>query len=60
MELVGDSVYETLTQELRHLLPAIVPSNIVAEIIYVLVTNKMRISCGEVMEQADIIEIKQR
>ena len=60
MELVGDSVYETLTQELRHLLPAIVPSNIVAEIIYVLVTNKMRISCGEVMERADIIEIKQR
>lgn len=60
MEMEVYSTDETLTDELRHLLSVMLPSNIVAEIIYVPVTDRLLIYCGEVMEQADIVEIRQR
>lgn len=60
MELVVYSTDESLTDELRHLLAVMVPSNIMTEIIYEPITSVTAICLGAFMEQADIIEIKQR
>lgn len=45
--------------ELRYLLESVVPMNIAVEIVYESVTDGLSICCGVIMEQADIVELKQ-
>ena len=45
--------------ELRYLLESMVPMNIAVEIVYESVTDGLSICCGVIMEQADIVELKQ-
>ncbi len=60
MLLVVYSTDDSLTEELKYLLSVMVPENIVTEIIYETVTGVKNIYQGTVLEQADILEIKQR
>ena len=60
MTLVIYSTDDSLTEEVKYLLSIMVPANIVTEIIYETVTSQRAIYMGIVLEQADIIEIKQR
>lgn len=58
--LVVYSTDESLTEELKYLLSVMVPANVVTELIYETVTDLKVIYLGAVLEQAEIIEIKQR
>ena len=60
MILVVYSTDDSLTKELEYLLSTMVPANIVMEIIYETVTSGTTIYFGCVIEQVDIIELKQR
>lgn len=60
MLLVVYSTDDSLTEELKYLLSVMVPENIVTEIIYETVTGVKDIYQGTVLEQADILEIRQR
>lgn len=60
MLVVVYSVDDGLHDELRYLLDTIVPMNVTADIVYENVTSSLSVHCGGVMEQADILEIRQR
>ena len=60
MLLVIYSVDDSLKEELKYLLSIMVPANIVTELIFETVTDLKEIYLAAVLEQADIIEIKQR
>lgn len=60
MELVVYSSDYSLTEELQYVLSTVVPANIVTEIIYESVTSGLTAYVAGAMEQADIIEIRQR
>ena len=60
MLLVVYSTDDSLTEELKYLLSVMVPENIVTEIIYETVTGLKTIYMGVVLEQADIMEIRQK
>jgi len=51
---------DSQAEEVKHLLNVMVPVNIPADIIYESVTSELNIYFGAVMEQADIIELRQR
>ena len=51
---------ESLTEELWYILSTIVPANIMTEIVYESVTSGLTAYVMGAMEQADIIEIRQR
>ena len=46
--------------ELKYLLESMVPMNVVIDVVYESVTSSLSIYCGRTMEQADIIELRQR
>ena len=60
MELVVYTSNESLTEELWYILSTIVPANIMTEIVYESVTSGLTAYVMGAMEQADIIEIRQR
>lgn len=60
MELVVYTSDESLTEELWYILSTIVPANIMTEIVYESVTSGLTAYVMGAMEQADIIEIRQR
>ena len=60
MTLVVYSSDESLTAELWYILSTLVPANIMTEIIYESVTSGLTAYAAGAMEQADIIEIRQR
>ncbi len=47
-------------EELKYLLESMVPMNIVVDVVYESVTSGLSIYCGRTIEQADIIELRQR
>lgn len=60
IELVVYSADESLVDELLHLLTVMVPSNMVTELVYEPVTRRTAVYFGTTVEQADILEIRQR
>lgn len=60
MLLVVYSADDGLHEELKYLLETVVPMNVVTDIVYENVTSGLSICCGGRMEQADILEIRQR
>ena len=58
--LVVYSSDDSLTDELKYLLSVMIPENIVTDIVYETVTGRKEIYLGTVLEQADILEIRQR
>lgn len=58
--LVVYSADDGLYKELRYLLETLVPMNIVLDVVYENVTSGLSIYSGGILEQADILEIKQR
>lgn len=60
MQLVIYSTDESRTEEVRHILAATVPLSIAADLVYESVTSGMQLCFGGCLEQADILELKQR
>lgn len=58
--LVVYSADDGLYKELRYLLDVMIPLNIGTDIVFENVTSSLAVRCGATMEQADILEIKQR
>ncbi len=58
--LVVYSTDDGLHDELKYLLETTLPLNISSDIVYENVTSGLSVYCGGVMEQADILEIRQR
>lgn len=54
------SADDKLDREIRYLLESIVPANVVIDVVYESVTSSLSIYCGRTIEQADIIELRQR
>lgn len=54
------SADDSQVEELKYLLAAMLPVNMAAEIVYEPVTSGLRVYSGGIMEQGDILEIRQR
>lgn len=60
MTLVVYSDDEGKLEELKYLISALAPVNMAVELVYESLTGRVDFYCGGVMEQADILELKQR
>ena len=60
MTVIIYSSDDSQDEEVKYLLSMMVPVNIFPEIVYESVTSMTDLHCGAVLEQADIIELRQR